>query len=166
MTNSELHWQPIKQIQSQSLHRLLETWQQWAIEDGIPYRRRFDPADFPTLLPWIVLGEIVERPNETRNYDILYRYLGTQFTQFFAAGSTTRMHLSEVGPPYTERWFTMTDRVLTARAPCFFGGAPYGTEYDYLNLEMLALPFARDPGQDKAGETGFVMSAFARQAIG
>jgi hypothetical protein len=157
MTDDRLHWQPKPGIESPALLELLETWREWAKADGLPKRARFDPIDFPPLLPWIILGEIIGRPTGSRDYDVYYRYIGTEFAHYFAAGSTTRMHLSEVGHPYTERWFATADAVLAAGEPCCFIGAPYGTDHDYLNFEMLALPFARDDG-----EIGFVMSAFAR----
>lgn len=156
MTDDRLHWQAKSGLESNSLKELLETWEQWAKADGVPRRGRFDPIDFPSLLPWIVLGEILAQPNDSRDYDVYYRYIGTEFAHYFAAGSTTRMNLSAVGYPYTERWFAIADAVQSAKGPCYFTGAPYGTDHDYMNLEMLALPFSRDNG-----DIGFVMCAFA-----
>jgi hypothetical protein len=126
--------------------------------DALPQRMLFDPMDFPTVLPWMSLNEIVDQANDTRPYDIMIRYIGRELALYFASPSATRRMLSGVGPPYAERWFSVFDAVRTTTAPCYFQGAPLDTGYDYVSLEMLVLPFARE----KYGELAFVLCAFAR----
>lgn len=160
MSNDRSQWQPKRHIQSPHLHSLLTAWQAWAKEDGVPRRTRFDPFEFPPLLPLMVLAEIVDEPNPSRPYDVLYRYVGSDFSTFFDSGKVTRAKLSEIGAPFNERWFAISDAVLAVKAPCFFNGSPLGTAYSHVSLEMLALPFARD-GAD-AHTVGFVLCALAR----
>lgn len=157
MQADKLRWKKKAAIDSPVLKTLETAWRDWALEDGLPRRDRFDPMDFPALLPWMILGEIADKPNTIRPYDVLYRYIGTEFAHYFQAQSVTRMLLSDVGQPYAERWFAVTDATKKAKAPCYFKGAPFGTNYEYIALEMLALPFARE-----GSEVGFVLSAFAR----
>ncbi|MBK8160389.1 MAG: PAS domain-containing protein [Rhodospirillaceae bacterium] len=157
MAADKSRWKKKTAIESTALLALEAAWQDWASADGIPKRTRFDPAHFPLILPWVILGELADKPNDTRPYDVFFRYIGTEFAHYFQAQAITRMHLSEVGPPYAERWFAVTDAVRKARAPCYFSGTPLGTGFEYISLEMLALPFA---GED--GEVGFVLCAFAR----
>ncbi|MBL8709342.1 MAG: PAS domain-containing protein [Rhodospirillaceae bacterium] len=157
MAADRTRWQPKPGVESPHLRTLLAAWRGWAREDGMPRRTRFDPFEFPPLLPLMVLAEIIDQPSPTRAYDVMYRYIGSEFSTFFDAGKVTRARLSEIGPPFDERWFAVADPVMAAASPCFFEGAPYGTAYEHVSLEMLALPLARP-----AGETGFILCAFAR----
>lgn len=157
MQADKSRWKKKSGIDSAALIALEAAWRAWAQEDSLPRRDRFDPMHFPTILPWMVLGEITDNPNTVRPYDVLYRYIGTEFAHYFQAQSITRMMLSDIGPPYAERWFAVNDAARKAKAPCYFKGAPFGTDYEYVSLEMLALPFARE-----SGELGFVLCALAR----
>lgn len=138
---------------------LEEAWRDWARQDGMPARDRFDPMAFPKLLQWMMLGEIVQRSNETRPYDVMGRYLGTEVEHYFSVASFTRRHLSEVGPAYAERWFSVVDQVIAARAPICFHGSPYQTGFDFIRVEMLVLPFAR-----VSEAADFILFAMARDA--
>lgn len=157
MNNDRSSWRPRSGIASPHLGALLGAWRNWAGEDVIPQRSRFDPFEFPAILPLMILGEVTDQPNHARPYDLMFRYIGSQFSTFFDAGKVTRARLSEIGPPFEERWFAVADAVMAAAAPCCFEGAPYGTTYEHVLLEMLALPLARP-----SGEIGFIIAAFAR----
>ncbi|TDQ83159.1 hypothetical protein A8950_1444 [Dongia mobilis] len=152
-------WHPQPGPQDSGLHHLEKAWRDWAREDGLPFRPRFDPMAFPKLLQWMMLGEIVDRPNDTRPYDVLGRYLGREIEHYFATANFTRRHLSEVGPVYAERWFGVIDQAIAARAPICFHGSPYRTGFDFIRLEMLTLPFARSQH-----EVGYILFAMAREA--
>lgn len=157
MADEKTRWRPKSGVESPHLRALLAAWQNWARADGMPRRTRFDPFEFPPLLPLMILAEIIDQPNPARGYDVMYRYIGSEFSTFFDAGKVTRARLSEIGPPFDERWFAVADSVISAAAPGFFEGAPYGTAYEHVSLEMLALPLARP-----AGATGFILCALAR----
>lgn len=150
-------WKETTGIKAAALLALESAWHQWAAADGMPRRDRFDPMHFPEILPWLLLGEIVDKATDTRPYNVFFRSVGTEFATYFRAQAITRVHLSDVGEPYAERWFLVSDAVRRAKAPCYFKGAPSGTGYEYIALEMLALPLARDDG-----EIGFLLCAFAR----
>ncbi len=157
MAADKSRWKKKEAIEAPALLALEAAWRSWAAEDGLPKRARFEPANFPQVLPWMILGELADKPSDTRPYDVFFRYIGTEFAHYFQAQAVTRMHLSEVGPPFAERWFAVADAARKAKAPCYFSGAPFGTGYEYIALEMLALPFAREDHQ-----IGFVLCAFAR----
>jgi len=155
----QVHWQAAHGLESVALKGLEAAWAGWGQSGCLPSRTLFDPMDFPDLLPWMVLGEVVPATAKTaRRYDVLLRYLGSEFERYFKAGSLTRLRISDVGAPYTERWFAVYDAVVTKQHPLYFRGAPFGTGYEYLPLEMLALPFAKTD----APEIGFVLFAFAK----
>lgn len=154
-------WRAKQALTSPGLLKLQSAWQEWARADGaIPRRSHFDPFKFPPLLPLMLMAEITDEPNRVRPYDVLYRYVGTEFSTFFDSGKVTRARLSEIGAPFDERWFEISDRVLAARAPCVFAGSPLGTDYAHVDMEMLALPLAR--AGDAKGEVGFVLSALTQ----
>jgi hypothetical protein len=154
-------WKPLQAVRSPNLDKLLGAWQEWARADGgVPRRGHFDPFEFPPLLPLMVLAEIIAEPNSVRPYDVLYRYIGSDFSTFFDSARVTRARLSQIGAPFDERWFAISDAVIAARAPCYFAGSPFGTAYSHVALEMLALPLARDDAP--AGEIGFVLCALSR----
>ncbi|MBI2255253.1 MAG: hypothetical protein HYU58_11585 [Proteobacteria bacterium] len=158
----QVHWQAAQGAESTALRGLEAAWAGWGQGGRLPSRALFDPMDFPDLLPWMVLGEVVPPAAKTmRGYDILLRYLGSEFERYFKAGSLTRIHISDVGAPYTERWFAVYDAVIAKQRPLYFTGAPFGTGYEYLPLEMLALPLAKIDTPD----IGFVLFAFARLEI-
>lgn len=152
-------WQKQPELKDPGLTTLDEAWQDWARMDGLPLRERFDPMAFPKLLQWMMLGEIVKLPNETRPYDVLGRYLGTEIEHYFSAANFTRRHLSEVGTVYAERWFSVVDQVIVARAPICFHGAPYQTGFDFVRVEMLVVPLTRD-----GAGVDFILFAMAREA--
>jgi hypothetical protein len=154
----QMHWQETTRISTDALLALENAWRGWASDGQLPSRALFDPMDFPELLPWMLLGEITAPTAGPRSYDVMFRYLGSEFERYFKASNLTRAHLSSIGAPYTERWFAVYDAVMRRQQPHYFTGAPFGTGYEYLPLEMLALPLAKTD----APETGFVLCAFAR----
>lgn len=154
-------WRPQPAVRSPVLRKLLGAWEEWArADDGVPRRGRFDPFEFPPLLPLMVLAEIIAEPNSVRPYDVLYRYIGSDFSTFFDSARVTRARLSQIGAPFDDRWFAISDSVIAAKGPCFFAGSPFGTAYSHVSLEMLALPLARDDAP--VDEIGFVLCALAR----
>ncbi len=155
----QMHWLAADEIKTEALQALEAAWRNWRRDTPLPARGLFDPMDFPELLPWMLLGEIVPaKAAKTRAYDVMFRYLGSEFERYFKASKLNRAFLSDIGAPYTERWFAVYDAVTSLQAPHYFTGAPFGTGYEYLPLEMLALPFAKVD----ASEIGFVLCAFAR----
>lgn len=158
----QMHWQETTRISTDALCALETAWRGWGDGGQLPARQRFDPMDFPELLPWMLLGEIVPLPAGQRSYDVMFRYLGSEFERYFKASSLNRAHLSTVGPPYTERWFAVYDAVMRRPQPHYFTGAPFGTGYEYLPLEMLVLPFAKTDAAASGSGIGFVLCAFAR----
>jgi len=158
----QMQWQEVKGIKTAGLQVLETAWRGWSRGGALPSRSLFDPMDFPELLPWMLLGEITSPAVGTkRSYDVMFRYLGREFERYFNASNMTRVHLSGVGAPYTERWFAVYDSVMRQQQPHYFTGSPFGTGYEYLPLEMLALPLAKA----EVPEVGFVLCAFGRLEI-
>lgn len=154
-----MQWQAKPGLTSPALRDLETTWRGWSTGGALPLRTSFDPLDFATLLPWMLLAEIVPKsPDVTAiPYDMLIRYVGREFAYYFSARQERRL-LSELPEPYLQRWFAVYDAAKRSLAPCYFEGQPIGTGHDYLTLEILVLPFDRTPG-----DVGFVLCTFARK---
>jgi hypothetical protein len=78
---------------------------------------------------------------------------------YFDSQNLTGKRLSDLDPVFVARWTEVGERVISARAPQFFAGAPYLVDRSWLRLEMLALPFSRD-GQS----VDFIVLAIGRES--
>ncbi len=95
-------------------------------------------------MPWMVLADIIPATSATRDYDIESRFVGSSFAQYFSADHNQRMKVSEIGVPFSERWFAVTDTVLAQRDCCSFRGTPYRNAFPFAKFEMCVLPFTMD----------------------
>jgi hypothetical protein len=126
-----------------ALGELLQAWQSWPNQHGIPSRDSFDPFDIPSLLPWLSLIEIDRHPNHYRPFDAMYRSIGTSLGEFFQITQRTRQYLSDLGPHIAQRWFPVYDHLFATRHPFAVRGIPYLVGKDYLRFELLMLPLTR-----------------------
>ena len=58
-----------------------------------------------SLMPWIILVDILPQPNAFRIYDLRSRFMGSSFCQFFGVDDQQHLLVSEIGSPFAERWF-------------------------------------------------------------
>ncbi|HWA49664.1 MAG TPA: PAS domain-containing protein [Dongiaceae bacterium] len=122
------------------LRDLAATWRGWAKGRALPLRDRFDPVDFPKLLPWIVLMEILP---EAPELDARIRYVGSEIVHYFSSANITGTTLSDLGPIYWDRWADVGRQVRQARGPLCFQGAPFLVGKAHVNFEMLVLPLSK-----------------------
>jgi hypothetical protein len=149
-------WHGKTELERPELLGLLKQWQGWARLEPVPLRKRFDPVDFPKLLPWVILAEVL---NDRPQFDARFRYLGTEIVYNFNSANLTGMRLSDLEPIFVRRWSEVGEKVVAARAPQVFHGAPFMVDKAFLKLEMLALPLS------KSGDTvDFVVLAMARDS--
>jgi len=147
-------WHGTDALQQPALRDFAETWRDWAKEEPLPRRAHFDPVDFPRLLPWVVLMEVLP---EAAEFDARIRYVGSEIVHYFNSEHITGMTLSDLGPVYWDRWADVGTRVAAARAPQYFRGAPFLVDRDFVDFELLALPLS------KAGATfDFLLLALSR----
>lgn len=125
------------------LRDLLQHWEAWPKRNGLPGRDQFEPADMPHLLPHLCLLEFDRHANPYRDYDALFRYIGTRIGEDFSMSNSTRTHMSDFGPSFAERWFPVYDRVIESRLPLAVQGVPYLIDKTYLRFELLFLPLTR-----------------------
>lgn len=125
------------------LRELLTHWQNWPQTGGLPDRDQFEPADMPHLLPHLCLVEYDRHDNPFRDYDVLFRYIGTRIGEDFSMSNSTRSHMSDFGPTFAKRWFPVFDRLVETRRPVVVQGVPYLIDKTYLRFEILFLPLTR-----------------------
>ena len=100
---------------------------------------------------------LVEVLVEGTAFDARMRFIGSEFVQYFNSEKITGTLLSALDPVFLRRWSEVGERVLAARAPLFFHGAPFMVDKAFIRIEMLALPLS------KAGEAvDFILLATAR----
>jgi hypothetical protein len=149
----EARWNSKTEVTSPLLLQLLEQWREWAQTGSLPLRARFDPVDFPRLLPWVILGEVL---TDAAKFDARMRYIGSEIVHFFKSENLTGKLVSDLPPPYDRRWSEVGEKVVAARAPVFFEGRPFMVDTEFVPFEMLALPLS------KAGEAvDFVLVGLA-----
>ena len=146
------------------LRELLEAWRSWPKEGRLPRRAAFDPVDFPRLLPWMLLYEFDRHPNRYRDYDMLFRYVGTALGDTLRSGGLTGTYLSALPDPFPERWFPSNDRLRETATPLVVRGKPYLVDKTYLQFEMLYLPLARNAPAD-SGEVGFNLCCMHQEPV-
>lgn len=147
------------------LRELRATWYSWPRDGSIPRRNAFDPVEFPRLLPWMLLFEYEARPNRYRDYDLLYRYVGTSFADTLQSEGLTGTYLSALPDPFPDRWLPSFDRLRQDARPLAVRGKPYLVDKTYFRFELLYLPLARNTPGD-ADAVAFNLVCMHREMVG
>ena len=130
------------------LQEMLTAWHTWPKAGRLPRRAAFDPVDFPRLLPWMLLFEIDGHENRYRDYDLLYRYVGSAFAETLQSEGLTGTYISALPDPFPDRWFPSFDRLRQDAKPLAVRGKPYLIDKTYFRFELLYLPLARNAPAD------------------
>lgn len=123
-----------------NVRQIVDYWRSIHPETGIPGRQHFDPLDVPNLLPNIRLLDVVGDPPRFR-----IRLMGTRLRDFFGAELTGRW----LDALFSNLEGSLTHiellRTIETRGPRWRRGKPaLDIEKDYLDMERVYLPFARD----------------------
>lgn len=138
----------VEVLQREPLHRkirdLIAYWLSIHPVEGLPGRQHLDPLDIPALLPNLWLVD-VERAPELR---LRYRLIGTSVARAFDHDSTGE-YLDETHPQSRDKQVRIyMHDVIRSRLPAWRVGRPMLWRLqDYLRLERIYLPLARD-GQE------------------
>jgi hypothetical protein len=144
MSNQNPDWQEIPDPHAPTLRRLAARWGEQRTNADIPLSIHCRLQDESDLLHWIMLIAVDNQANAYRRYDLKSRFIGDAVAQYFGIDVGQEWRMSEIGPPFADRWFGVGDRVLARRAPCSFHGSPYLTGFDFTHFEMLVLPYSSD----------------------
>jgi hypothetical protein len=172
MLHEDPHWHDKPELEQAALKDFLDSWQSWL--DGlhaIPLRQSFDPIDFPRLLPWLILFEVLPVNSsggdpapqgsslaEGPAIDLGIRYIGSEIEHYFDSRNVTGRKMSEFGPTFLRRWTEVGAKVIAGRGPRFFHGAPFQVKKSFVAMEMLALPLSK-----KGRAVDFLLLALAVQ---
>lgn len=123
-----------------NVRQIVDYWVSIHPESGLPGRQHFDPLDVPYLLPNIRLLDVVGDPPRFK-----IRLMGTRLRDFFGA-EQTGCWLDEL---FSNLDGSMTHvellRTIETRMPRWRRGKPaLDVEKNYLDMERVYLPFARD----------------------
>ncbi len=127
-------------IRSKKLIELHEYWQKKHPSAGfLPSRACMDPLDIPALLPWLILFELGERPEDVR-----YRLIGTKVVERIGKDLTgcrvAEGYWGEQSREIVERYW----RVAQTRLPEFSLRRVRGADGNWHEYEFLLLPLASD----------------------
>jgi len=123
--------------------RLVELYQYWQRKhptaELLPSRACIDPLDIPALLPWLILFELGQRPEDVR-----YRLIGTKVVERIGKDLTGRLvaegYWGEQSREIVGRYW----RVAQTRLPEFSLRRVRGADGNWHQYEFLLLPLASD----------------------
>ena len=123
-----------------NVREIVDYWVRIHPETGLPGRQHFDPLEVPRLLPNIRLLDVVGSPQRFR-----IRLMGTRLREIFGAEQTGRW-LAEI---FSNLDGSLTHiellKVVDTKRPRWRRGKPaLDIEKDFLDMERVYLPFARD----------------------
>ena len=148
MVYEDPQWHTKPAPEDANIEAFLDRWKEWAQAESVPLRSRFDPIDFPRVLPWMVLAEVLS----VIPFDARLRYLGSEVVHYLDSAGLTGKRLSDLGRVFQDRWSAVGNLVLSTRRPCFFDGAPFMVDRSFMRLELAALPLSKD-----GSEVDFIM---------
>ena len=140
MLHEDPRWHSKGELEHPELLDLLKRWQEWARMESIPLRSRFDPVDFPRLLPWMILGEILA---DAPQFDARMRYVGSEIVHYFKSENLTGKLVSDLPPIFARRWSDVGKSVVTACSPQIFEGRPFMVDKAFVLFEMLTVPLSK-----------------------
>lgn len=106
----------------------------------LPGRQHLDPAEIPKLLPWLCLFDVARPGPRFR-----YRLVGTALVRMMDQDPTGRW-LDEVHPAFRGSVaYPQFVEVAEDAVPDYWRGRPsFHTTKDFVSMERLLLPLARD----------------------
>jgi len=124
----------------ENIRQIVDYWVSIHPDSGLPGRQHFDPLEVPKMLSNIRLLDVVGDPPRFR-----IRLMGTRLREFFGAEQTGSW--LDVLFPNLDGSITHTEllRTIETGQPRWRRGKPaLDIEKDYLDMERVYLPFARD----------------------
>jgi hypothetical protein len=120
----------------------LAYWRKQAGDLIAPRRQDFDVLDVPTLMPHVIIFDILRDP-----LDFRYRLVGTVQRQM-SAGEYTGMKMSEIDGrgPGSGIW-SILDTVRVSQEPAYHSIPYVGPKKDFMKLNDLFLPWVDDDMQ-------------------
>jgi hypothetical protein len=106
----------------------------------MPSRRDIDPADLGTLLPHVMLYDVVAPENDFR-----VRLVGGAIVSFYGINTTGEMATSRMTPNSAAMMIAILRSVVECRAPRFRAGlAHWHRDKSYRSFEACFLPLSPD----------------------
>ena len=105
----------------------------------MPARRDIDPTEIPSLLPFVMLLDVIPEP-----LDFRYRLIGTQVVNISHANYTGKLFSELPGKGSGSSVWNSCEQVVLTKAP-FSEPPPYvGPEQSLRECENLLLPLSED----------------------
>jgi hypothetical protein len=129
----------VAELSAQRLKEALLYWRSKCGERAMPARRDFDPVEVPTLLPYVMLYDVLDAP-----LDFRYRLIGTEARSLLARDYTGKRFSEVPGKGSGSVVWDNCAQVVLGKAP-FSRVPPYiGPERFLRRCENLLMPFSDD----------------------
>lgn len=128
-----------------SLRQMLAYWQSKRAGRAMPARVDIDPAEIKTLLPDLILVDVVRKTGAQP--DFVYRLVGTRETEVRGANPTGRRVAEAFHGPSEENVLGCYLKVVAGRAPLLDDEYFFRDGDNYADEANLFLPLSSD-GQD------------------
>ena len=130
---------PQVQARDPRLFELLGYWNRIRGSRAMPRRADIRPEDIPTLLPNIILIDVVPEPLRLR-----YRLIGTDITKTMQRDSTGRYYDEIYAPDLLEQIYGTFRYLLAHKAPLRTFGPAFYPDKNFYSYETLNLPLSED----------------------
>lgn len=130
-----------------SLRRLFDYWRSIHPAEGLPGRQHFDPIRIPDVLPIIALVDVHREPAQGGPAQPRFRYrlIGTRAVWIWRHDWTGKW-LDEVYPNFADSGYRAVALTISERGKWWYARGPsqLANNPDFLSVELLVLPLARD----------------------
>jgi hypothetical protein len=134
--------EPPSLITSPAVRALFAYWDRIRAERIAPSWSDIEPGEISSLLPYLVVAEILHRP-----FDIRYRLVGTAVVEAFGydfMGKTLRSLERDSGEPSWSSWLPVYRQFVERRGPCFGRYQIPVSATRFQVIDAAALPLSDD----------------------
>jgi len=122
--------------------RLRQAYAYWVNKAGarlMPSRRDIDPTEIPSLLPFVMLLDVILEP-----LDFRYRLVGTEVVNISHANYTGKLFSELPGKENGSSVWNSCEQVVLTKAPLSQSSPYVGPEQSLRRCENLLLPLSED----------------------
>jgi hypothetical protein len=130
---------PTPAMRSLRAKRGWDYWRRKCRPGRLPARADIDPAEFPDLLPYIVLIQVCRDP-----LDFVERVTGGEVLRHSTESSMNRSWLDYPGRGPDSKIWQHYEEVVRTGEPSFESVPYVGPHRDFLYVELLSCPLAED----------------------
>ena len=119
-------------------------WREAAAGKPVAPWARFDAADHPKILPWVILIKREDCDTGAEGFDLRYAVCGTGCTELFGASYEGKLFGTDMSPEDVARRRAEIDDVMSGSGPLFSETDIPFPNRDYMRIFRGVFPFSTD----------------------